>query len=132
MNNDSEYIYLNFPAFEKEILKCNKPVIVEFGAEWCGNCQIMKPILSDLSTIYRDQIKIVKLDIEQNKHLVKRYRIQAKPTFLFLKNGEVIDLIICLTPRKDFEEKIFKLLTSFASNRQVVNNNSDSHSDCPT
>ena len=71
----------------------------------------MKPILSDLSTIYRDQIKIVKLDIERNKHLVKRYRIQAKPTFLFLKNGEVVDIIICLTPRKEFEEKIFKLIT---------------------
>ena len=111
MSNDSEYIYLNFPAFEKEILKCNKPVIVEFGAEWCGNCQIMKPILSDLSTIYRDQIKIVTLDIEQNKHLVKRYRIQAKPTFLFLKSGQVVDIIICLTPRREFEEKIFKLLT---------------------
>jgi thioredoxin-like negative regulator of GroEL len=53
MRNDSEYIYLNFPAFEKEILCFNKPVIVEFGAEWYGNCQIMKPILSDLFTIYR-------------------------------------------------------------------------------
>jgi thioredoxin 1 len=71
----------------------------------------MKPILSDLSTIYRNHIKIVKLDIEQIKHLVKRYRIQAKSTFLFLKNGEVVDLIICLTPRKEFEEKIVKLLT---------------------
>lgn len=112
MHQDSEYIYLNASAFDEEILKYHKPVIVEFGAEWCGSCRIMAPIVNGLSATYRDRIRVVKLDIDRNKPLVDKYGIRAKPTFLFIKNGEVIDHIIGSTPREAFEAKIISLLSS--------------------
>jgi thioredoxin 1 len=68
------------------------------------------PIINDLSETYRDQIKIVKLDINRNKHLTREYGIQAKPTFLFIKQGEVVDQITGSAPRKEFETKLIALL----------------------
>ncbi len=111
MNQESEYVFLTESTFTKEILNCSKLVIVEFGADWCGSCRIMTPIVNGISANYGDQIKIVKLDIDKNKHLVDKYGIRAKPTFLFIKNGEVVDHIICSTPREVFEAKINKLLS---------------------
>ena len=111
MSQDSEYIYLIIQAFENEILQNNKLVIVEFGADWCGSCRLMASIVSDISVTYRDQINVVKLDIDLKKHLVKKYGIWAKPTFLFIKNGEVVDNIIGSAPRKDFENKLISLLS---------------------
>jgi thioredoxin 1 len=112
MSQDSEYNYLNESAFDEEVLKYHKPVIVEFGAEWCGSCRIMAPIVNDISATYRDQIRVVKLDIDQNKYLVAKYGIQAKPTFLFIKNNEIVDHIIGSASRKDFEDKLISLLSS--------------------
>jgi thioredoxin 1 len=111
MNTDSEYSYLTAAAFEKEVLQCDKPVIVEFGAGWCGTCRIMMPIINDFSKAYRDQIKIVRLDINRNQHLAREYSIQANPTFLFIKEGEVVDHITGSAPRKEFETKLISLLS---------------------
>jgi thioredoxin 1 len=111
MNQDPEYIYLTAATFEKEILQCDKPVIVEFGADWYGSCRVMAPIINDISATYREQISVVKLDIDRNKHLVEKYGIRAKPTFLFIKNGEVVDHIIGSAPRNDFDDKLISLLS---------------------
>jgi thioredoxin 1 len=110
MSQDSEYNYLNESAFDEEVMKYHKPIIVEFGADWCGCCRIMAPIVNDILATYRDQLKVVKLDIDQNKHLVSKYGIQAKPTFLFIKNGKIVNHIIGSTSRKDFEHNIISLL----------------------
>ncbi len=112
MSQGSEYIYLNESAFDEEVLKHHKPVIVEFGADWCGSCRIMAPIVNDITATYRDHIRVVKLDFDRNKYLVDKYGIKAKPTFLFLKNGEVVDHIIGSTPREDFEAKVSSFLSS--------------------
>lgn len=111
MSQDSEYVYLDESIFEEEVLKHQKPVILEFGAEWCGNCRIMAPIVNDISALYRNRIKVIKLDIDQNKHLAAKYGIQAKPTFLFIKNGEIVDHIIGSVSRKVFEHKLVSLLS---------------------
>ena len=111
MSQDSEYQFLNESTFNNEVLKYHKPVIVEFGAEWCGICRIMAPIVNDTSAAYGDQIRVVKLDIDQNKHLAAQYGVQVKPTFLFIRNGEIVDHIIGSVSRKVFEHKLASLLS---------------------
>ena len=111
MSQVSEYEFFNESTFDEEVLKYHKPVIVEFGAEWCGNCRIMAPIVNDISAAYRNQIRVVKLDIDQNKHLVDKYGIQTKPTFIFINNGEVVDEIIGSVSRKYFENKLIQVLS---------------------
>jgi thioredoxin 1 len=116
VSQESEYGFLTGSAFAKDILNCSKLVIVEFGAEWCGSCRVMTSIINDISAAYREQIRVIKLDIERNRHLVEKYSIRAKPTFLFIKNGEVVDHIIGSAPRKDFENKLISLLSKEKQN----------------
>ena len=110
MRNDPEYIYLDESAFEEEVMNYTESVIVEFGTDWCGSCRIMTPIVNDVSATYRDRVKVVRLDIDRNKHLVARYGIRTKPTFLLIKNGEIVDQIIGPVSRKNFENFIDSLL----------------------
>ena len=72
----------------KELIQSPKPVLVDFYAEWCGPCQIMKPRLLDVAERMGEKAKIVEIDVDREKELAERYRIQSVPTFIIFKNGE--------------------------------------------
>ena len=72
----------------KELIQSPKPVSVDFYAEWCGPCQIMKPRLLDVAERMGEKAKIVEIDVDREKELAERYRIQSVPTFIIFKNGE--------------------------------------------
>ena len=72
----------------KELIQSPKPVLVDFYAEWCGPCQIMKPRLLDVAERMGEKAKVVEIDIDREKELAERYRIQSVPTFIIFKNGE--------------------------------------------
>ena len=72
----------------KELIQSPKPVLVDFYAEWCGPCQIMKPRLLDVAERMGEKAKIVEIDVDSEKELAERYRIQSVPTFIIFKNGE--------------------------------------------
>ena len=72
----------------KELIQSPKPVLVDFYAEWCGPCQIMKPRLLDVAERMGEKAKIVEIDVDREKELAERYRIQSDPTFIIFKNGE--------------------------------------------
>ena len=72
----------------KELIQSPKPVLVDFYAEWCGPCQIMKPRLLDVAERMGEKAKIVEIDVDREKELAERYRIQSVPTFILFKNGE--------------------------------------------
>ena len=72
----------------KEMIQSPKPVLVDFYAEWCGPCKIMKPRLLDVAERMGEKAKVVEIDVDREKELAERYRIQSVPTFIIFKNGE--------------------------------------------
>jgi thioredoxin 1 len=74
---------------EKEVLQSAEPVLVDFFAEWCGPCKAMAPALEQVASELAGKIKVAKLDVDQNPDVTQKYRIQAMPTLMIFKNGEV-------------------------------------------
>ena len=80
---------INDTNFETEVLKSQKPVLVDFFATWCGPCRQMLPIVTELSEEMADSVKIVKLDVDEAAGTAEKYEIQSIPTMILFKDGKV-------------------------------------------
>lgn len=84
-------IKITVDIFEEEVLKSDKPVLVDFWAKWCGPCQMIAPIISQMAEKYQDKIKVGKADVDQESELAHRYKVASIPTMILFKDGEVLD-----------------------------------------
>lgn len=75
--------------FEQEVLKSSEPVLVDFFAEWCGPCKAMAPALDEVAQDMAGKVKITKIDVDENPEITNKYQIQAMPTLILFKDGEV-------------------------------------------
>jgi thioredoxin 1 len=86
-------------TFDTEVLMSDKPVVVDFWAEWCGPCRMVSPILEELSTEHADKISFVKLNVDENPQIAASYRITSIPTLNVYSGGQVVKQIIGAKPK---------------------------------
>lgn len=86
-------------TFREEVLTSDLPVLVDFWAPWCGPCRIVAPVVDDLATQYAGQVKVVKLNTDDNPGIASRYGIRSIPTLLLFKAGQTIDTIVGAVPK---------------------------------
>lgn len=96
--------------FDEIVLKSDKPVIVDFWAEWCVPCRIIGPIVSELAEEYQDKAVVAKFDVDSNPEISAKYGIRNIPTILFFKNGENVDKQVGVVPKSSIESKLQALL----------------------
>ncbi|KAF2291139.1 hypothetical protein GH714_020321 [Hevea brasiliensis] len=88
-----------FSNLDELLANADKPVLVDFYAAWCGPCQLMSPILKEVSAILNDTIQVVKIDTEKYPSIADKYRIEALPTFIIFKDGKPYDRFTLLSSR---------------------------------
>ena len=96
--------------FEEIVLQSDKPVLVDFWAEWCGPCRMIGPLVSELSGDYKDRAVITKMDVDSNPGTAARFGIRNIPTILFFKGGEIADKQVGAVPKTILAAKIDALL----------------------
>lgn len=90
-------------TFDSEVKKADKPVLVDFWAEWCGPCRMIAPILEELSEEFADKIKVVKLDVENNPKVAQTYNIRGIPCLMIFKDGEVAGQKVGAFPKQNLK-----------------------------
>ncbi len=90
-------------SFEQDVLKADKPVLLDFWAEWCGPCKMIGPILEELSTEYGDRIQIAKMNVDENQGIPAQFNIRGIPTLILFKNGTVADQKVGALARSQLE-----------------------------
>ncbi len=92
--------------FDEIVLKSDKPVVVDFWAEWCGPCQIVGPIVNEIAEEYKEKAIVGKVDVDNNPEVSAKYGIRNIPTVLFFKNGEIADKQVGAVPKSNLVNKL--------------------------
>lgn len=92
--------------FNEVVLQSDKPVLVDFWAEWCGPCRMIGPMVDELAKEYADKAVIGKLNVDENPDISTNYGVRSIPTLLIFKGGQVVDKIVGAVPKSNIASKI--------------------------
>lgn len=99
-------IHLNTDNFDKEVLKSETPVMVDFWAEWCGPCKMFAPLLDEIDSEFGSKIKVCKLDVDSSPEISAKYSVFSIPTLIFFKNGAPFEKLVGMQSKKTVVDKI--------------------------
>ncbi|MBW6501824.1 MAG: thioredoxin [Bacteroidales bacterium] len=101
---------VNDNNFEEVVLKSDKPVIVDFWAEWCGPCRMIAPVIDEISKEYSGKAIVAKCDVDDSPAVAAQFGIRNIPTVLFFKDGKIADKQVGAVPKKNYADKLDALL----------------------
>ncbi len=96
--------------FDEIALGSDKPVMIDFWAEWCGPCRMVAPIVEEISNEYGDKAVIAKVNVDENPNISMKFGIRNIPTIVFIKNGELVDKSVGAVPKNVLTEKLDNIL----------------------
>ena len=99
-------VTLSSDNWENEVAKSDIPVLVDFGATWCGPCEMLAPVLDELATELDGKIKIAKVDVENNQELAAKYQVRSIPALFVFKNGTVQEQMVGAMSKADLAKKL--------------------------
>nr|NP_045133.1 thioredoxin [Cyanidium caldarium]P37395.1 RecName: Full=Thioredoxin; Short=Trx [Cyanidium caldarium]AAF12961.1 unknown [Cyanidium caldarium]WDB00256.1 thioredoxin [Cyanidium caldarium]CAA79820.1 thioredoxin [Cyanidium caldarium] len=97
-------------SFEKEVVNSEKLVLVDFWAPWCGPCRMISPVIDELAQEYVEQVKIVKINTDENPSISAEYGIRSIPTLMLFKDGKRVDTVIGAVPKSTLTNALKKYL----------------------
>ncbi len=107
----NDVIQLADSTFDKEVLKSDVPVLVDFWAVWCGPCKMIAPAVDELAAQYKGKVKVAKMDVDQHQQVPQQFGIRSIPTLLVFKGGRVVDTIIGAVSKSKLEDSLKKALS---------------------
>ncbi|MEH1968520.1 MULTISPECIES: thioredoxin [unclassified Nostoc] len=97
-------------SFKQEVLESDVPVLVDFWAPWCGPCRMVAPVVDEISEQYKGQIKVVKVNTDENPNVASQYGIRSIPTLMIFKDGQKVDMVVGAVPKTTLASTLEKYL----------------------
>ncbi|HYX13299.1 MULTISPECIES: thioredoxin [Nostoc] len=97
-------------SFKQEVLDSDVPVLVDFWAPWCGPCRMVAPVVDEISEQYKGQIKVVKVNTDENPQVASQYGIRSIPTLMIFKDGQKVDMVVGAVPKTTLASTLEKYL----------------------
>jgi len=99
-------------SFEQDVLNSDKPVLVDFWAEWCGPCRMVGPVVEELAGEFEGKARVGKVDVDNNPEISAKYGIRSIPSLLIFRDGEVVDQIVGAVPKAQLKKQLEAQVTN--------------------
>jgi thioredoxin 1 len=108
----SEVTAVTDATFKDEVLDSADPVLVDFWAPWCGPCRMVAPVVEEIAKQFEGEVKVVKLNTDENPNIASQYGIRSIPTLMIFKGGQKVDMVVGAVPKTTLANTLNKLLES--------------------